>query len=305
MSQVPITAGQRGAVIAALMLLLASLAQPAHATAQGSQNFPNSGIADAAWNDRGKQAQARDPRTGSTWDQPGQCIKWVQRWVAAAGGRLGGGGAVSSYRNAGAVEVSADQATRGDIFQISRGDSFEGSPHTGVLMAGRGGDGSFHIVEGNYDGQGRVREHRRALRIPAGHQLRFWRLGRVPSAQPPRAEQPRQENRRVGDRITTGQRINAGEFIESGGYRLHVQREDGNIVLYNRSGRAIWATNRPGAEFLALQQDGNLVAYGGGRAIWATNTVGSRAHLFAVQPDGNAVLYAPNRAVWATNTAGR
>ncbi|MGP4001754.1 hypothetical protein [Streptomyces sp. 8N706] len=56
------------------------------------------------------------------------------------------------------------------------------------------------------------------------------------------------------------------------GYRA-VMQSDGNFVLYDVNGRALWATGtygRPGA-YLAIQDDGNLVVYRGG-ALWATNT---------------------------------
>jgi glucosylceramidase len=90
-----------------------------------------------------------------------------------------------------------------------------------------------------------------------------------------------------------------------GRYHLELQPGDGNLVLYNQAGRACWATNRYGGDFLILQSDGNLVAYrNGGGAVWATNTVGSGAIWLYVQSDGNLVLYNASRAVWASNTVG-
>ena len=55
--------------------------------------------------------------------------------------------------------------------------------------------------------------------------------------------------------------------------------------------------------FLTLQGDGNLVLYqNNGQAIWATHARGNRA---IVQDDGNFVLYdAANNAAWYTGTAG-
>jgi len=61
------------------------------------------------------------------------------------------------------------------------------------------------------------------------------------------------------------------------GSKAAVVQRDGNFVLYDATGVAIWAPNvfdpsrRP---TLTLQNDGNLVLYGGdGRAYWATGTV--------------------------------
>ena len=55
---------------------------------------------------------------------------------------------------------------------------------------------------------------------------------------------------------------------------------DGNLVLYDTSNQARWASgtsNNPGA-YLKMQDDGNVVIYRAGpstanNALWATNTV--------------------------------
>jgi Peptidase_C39 like family len=89
------------------------------------------------------------------------------------------------------------------------------------------------------------------------------------------------------------------------GYTLAFQG-DGNLVMYNPSGRPIWATGTNGyAQRVAFQGDGNVVLYdGNNRAIWATNTDG-RGRLFAFQADGNFVVYDGNgRAVYSTGTYG-
>ena len=63
-----------------------------------------------------------------------------------------------------------------------------------------------------------------------------------------------------GDTVTTGQKLDRGQWLQSGDgrYKLHMQT-DGNLVLYNVSGRAVWATNRTG-QFVIVQSDGNLVS---------------------------------------------
>jgi hypothetical protein len=96
----------------------------------------------------------------------------------------------------------------------------------------------------------------------------------------------------------------------SDGRYLFVMQDDGNLVLYGPSGRALWSTDRltsawRSQEFVIFQGDGNLVTYGGGRAIWASNTAGRGGDHFEVQSDGNLVIYAGSRPLWASNTAGR
>ncbi|HEU0130351.1 MAG TPA: hypothetical protein VFQ85_05090 [Mycobacteriales bacterium] len=109
-----------------------------------------------------------------------------------------------------------------------------------------------------------------------------------------------------GDSLTTGQKLDRGQWLQSadGRYRLCMQG-DGNLVIYNRWGTAVWATGRSG-RFAIVQDDGNLVVYSATGAVWATNTVGSGANRLVMQSDGNLVLYSSSgRAVWASNTVGR
>lgn len=110
------------------------------------------------------------------------------------------------------------------------------------------------------------------------------------------------------DRIGVNGRLNRGSALRSpnGRYTLHLQAGDGNLVLYNAAGVAIWSSYRPGGDFLVLQADNNLVVYqNAGGAVWASNTFGSGAQVLVVQDDGNMVLYSATQAVWATNTVGR
>jgi hypothetical protein len=111
-----------------------------------------------------------------------------------------------------------------------------------------------------------------------------------------------------GSTLTTNQRLDRGQWLQSddGRYKLHMQSGDGNLVLYNSSGSAIWATNVAGGQYTLVQGDGNwVVRNSGGSAIWNRGTAGSGANRLVVQSDGNLVLYAGSRAVWWSNTAGR
>jgi endonuclease YncB( thermonuclease family) len=86
-----------------------------------------------------------------------------------------------------------------------------------------------------------------------------------------------------------------------------VFQNDGNVVLYNPSNRAVWATGteHTDADLFAVQPDGNVVLYAKGRPIWATNTDGNYGAFFSIQVDGNLVVYdRSGRPKWASNTDG-
>ncbi|AZZ52219.1 hypothetical protein [Rathayibacter festucae] len=109
-----------------------------------------------------------------------------------------------------------------------------------------------------------------------------------------------------------------------------VLQNDGNLVLYSSSFRALWSSDGgspayrdslvPGAQlsvgqFLrsrggdvrtVLQSDGNVVVYygspSGDVALWSTGTSGA-GNRFVMQNDGNAVVYsASGRALWSSGT---
>lgn len=91
------------------------------------------------------------------------------------------------------------------------------------------------------------------------------------------------------------------------GYLLTFQ-PDGNLVVYNLNGVAVWnsMTGGKGATRLSLQPDGNLVIYAGTRALWASGTSGNPGAVFSVQADGNVVLYSVyGKPLWQTGTTGR
>lgn len=92
-------------------------------------------------------------------------------------------------------------------------------------------------------------------------------------------------------------------WSDNGQYYLVFQR-DGNLVLYNRSSRAIWEAKTMNRGTQAIfQNDGNLVVYApGNRSIFSSNTSGRRANKLVVQDDGNVVIYNRSTPLWATNT---
>lgn len=110
--------------------------------------------------------------------------------------------------------------------------------------------------------------------------------------------------------LPAGSQLVANQYLMSvnGQYKLFLQ-SDGNLVLRNASGTALWSskTNGKGGTRLLLQGDGNLVLYtAAGTAVWATGTNGKGANRAILKDDGNFVLTtSSNATVWSTNTAQR
>lgn len=101
-------------------------------------------------------------------------------------------------------------------------------------------------------------------------------------------------------------------YSASGSFEF-IMQEDGNLVLYVRSGGVrspLWASGTAGraVSHCRMQHDGNLVIYGyDNRPIWASNTAGKSGAYLEVQDDGNAVLYRPTgrttrTPIWDTGT---
>jgi hypothetical protein len=85
-----------------------------------------------------------------------------------------------------------------------------------------------------------------------------------------------------------------------------LQQSDGNLVLYQNGGEALWSTDTygSGGRVLAMQDDGNLVLYtADGYPVWASGTSGYPGAWLAIQNDGNLVIY-HYRAIWASGTSG-
>lgn len=165
-------------LLGTLALMVGLLLALSNAPAKAVQNFDNAGVANAGLAEVGT---ARP--TG--WNQPGECIKSVQRWVAAAGGHFGGGGVISGYVNSGAKEVTLASAVKGDVIQytaIKNGDNNWNRVHTVVVVKNHG-NGSFDIVQSNAPaGSGKVtRDTSWRPNPPAGWEARVWRFGKVTS----------------------------------------------------------------------------------------------------------------------------
>ncbi|MEU3283234.1 hypothetical protein [Streptomyces antibioticus] len=79
-------------------------------------------------------------------------------------------------------------------------------------------------------------------------------------------------------------------------------QKDGNFVTY-KDGVAVWSAQTEGrGECVSFHHDGNLVIYNSdGKAIWASNTGGKVGAWLAVQNDGNVVIYTRDgHVLWAS-----
>ncbi len=111
----------------------------------------------------------------------------------------------------------------------------------------------------------------------------------------------------AADTLSPGQSLTAGQALTSsnGQYKFTMQG-DGNLVLRNAAGSAIWDshTSGLGGQRLSMQSDGNLVLYTtAGASVWKTGTSGSKAVTLIMQTNANLVMRtAEGVAVWATET---
>jgi hypothetical protein len=112
-----------------------------------------------------------------------------------------------------------------------------------------------------------------------------------------------------------GNRLNPGESLSPNGQltaptkplRLVLQ-DDGNLVLYVWND-PLWdskTTGQPAAKAV-MQQDGNFVIYDNqGKALWSSNTWGKNGSYLELDDSGSATIYHPVGAsklpVWSTNT---
>jgi len=109
------------------------------------------------------------------------------------------------------------------------------------------------------------------------------------------------------DRLNANQALTTnGSLTNPQGYKLILQA-DGNLVLYNRSGHAVWdlgSTGR-GAVKALMQTDGNFVLYNRqNKSVWDLHTQGHPGSYLLLQSDGNIVIYQGRSVVWQSDTMG-
>lgn len=107
-------------------------------------------------------------------------------------------------------------------------------------------------------------------------------------------------------KLSGGGSLKVGEGITSpnGRYTLTLQA-DGNLVLSEAGGTAVWSTGTDGknAARADMQADGNLVLYtADDGVVWASDT-GEAGSSLEIQDDRNVVIYSRDRTVvWSPNT---
>ncbi|MEU5433860.1 hypothetical protein AB0G73_10850 [Streptomyces sp. NPDC020719] len=105
-----------------------------------------------------------------------------------------------------------------------------------------------------------------------------------------------------GDVLTAGSCWRSGLNGQSAA--TLIMQLDGNLVVYDETGRARWASNTFGSDnYAIMQQDGNFVVYSSnGTPLWASGTFGE-GNVVIPQDDGNVVIYDSNHnPLWATGT---
>ncbi|MFD9411016.1 FG-GAP-like repeat-containing protein [Streptomyces sp. NPDC059989] len=111
-----------------------------------------------------------------------------------------------------------------------------------------------------------------------------------------------------GARIPSGTTLASGQEFSSGNSNL-VMQADGNLVLYTKDKKPLWATGtnkHPGA-VARMQSDGNFVVYeaDGKTALWSSKT--TTPYSYAVlQPRGVLVIYnASGQGLWTSGSQSR
>lgn len=110
-----------------------------------------------------------------------------------------------------------------------------------------------------------------------------------------------------GDQLPAAFQLNAGQALYSptGTYEA-VMQGDGNFVVYQVGGAALWssATSGSGSTHVVMQTDGNLVIYtASGVAVWSSGTAPSSNDNLTMQDDSNLVIYdGSGTALWDRQT---
>ena len=103
--------------------------------------------------------------------------------------------------------------------------------------------------------------------------------------------------------ISATRTLTAGQSWSSTLARM-VMQGDGNLVIYDENGKALWASNTRGSGIRAVfQADGNLVVYNSAnQSVWKSSTSGHNGAQLVLQADGNVVIEQGGQEFWASNT---
>ncbi|MBT2407699.1 MULTISPECIES: FG-GAP-like repeat-containing protein [unclassified Streptomyces] len=112
-----------------------------------------------------------------------------------------------------------------------------------------------------------------------------------------------------GSRIPPGTTLASGQQYTTGSSKL-VMQTDGNLVLYTKDNKPVWATNtngNPGA-VARMQTDGNFVVYtaNGSTALWSSKTSNHPNSYAVLHGRGVLVIYdAVGRSQWTSGSQSR
>lgn len=148
-----------GVIASSLLISMATVAHAADADVPPAIVLVDSGASAAI-------ADNAEGHSDGSWGD--QCKIFANKVIKAATG-LTLRGYQQGYRDAGATEVSAEAAVRGDIIQVTPGGSVDstatsmwraglGRLHTAIILRNRG-DGSFDVIDSNWVGYERVGHH--------------------------------------------------------------------------------------------------------------------------------------------------
>lgn len=83
-----------------------------------------------------------------------------------------------------------------------------------------------------------------------------------------------------------------------------IMQADGNLVLRDENGRALWHSGTVGTGYRAIMQaDGNLVVYNKDNwGVWSTGTARHDGAVLCLQGDGNVAVVYQGQIIWSTGT---
>lgn len=116
----------------------------------------------------------------------------------------------------------------------------------------------------------------------------------------------------TGARILPGTTLASGEQYVSGGSKL-VMQADGNLVLFNKDNKRLWATNtnthtKGAGAFARMQTTGRLtvVSADGTEILWSHNTTGKEGSYAVLHGRGVLVVYDPSgQSQWTSGSQSR
>jgi Protein of unknown function (DUF4241) len=112
----------------------------------------------------------------------------------------------------------------------------------------------------------------------------------------------------IGDRMLPGQTLGRQSLTSPSGRNTLVHQHDGNLVLYDNTGRGgVWSsgTQGRGTARCVLHQNGDLALYDRtGQVVWSTDTAGHPGSRLIVDDDGVFLRAPDGTTLWSVHTSG-